>query len=125
MVDIEKQIVYWQNGAAEDWEVACHLLDRGNARHGLFLLHLAVEKALKALVCRHTNALAPKEHNLVVLSEMASLSMSEEYREILGAINTFNIEGRYPGSLPPLPQKAEVSGIRKRAEEIYQWLLNQ
>jgi len=84
-----------------------------------------MEKTLKALVCRHTSELAPKEHNLLVLAEMAKLSLSEDYREILGVINTFNIEGRYPGSLPPLPQKAEVSGIRRRADEVYQWLLNQ
>ena len=47
------------------------------------------------------------------------------YREILGEINSFNIEGRYPGSLPDMPHKSEISGIRKRAEEIYQWLLSQ
>jgi len=54
LVNIDKQVAYWRNGAVEDWEVAAHLLERGNVRHGLFFVHLAVEKALKALVCRNT-----------------------------------------------------------------------
>ena len=50
MVNTEKQIAFWRQGAAEDWEVADALVDRGSARHGLFFAHLALEKALKALV---------------------------------------------------------------------------
>ena len=125
MVDIGKQITYWRTGAQDDWESAQILIEKGKIRLGLFVVHLAIEKAMKALVCRHTNELAPKEHNLLALADMANLSLSKDYRETLGVINTFNIEGRYPGSRSPLPHQAEVSGIRRRTEEIYQWLLNQ
>ncbi len=54
MIDIEKQVAYWRHGAEEDWEVAHQLFDRGYIRHSLFFVHLALEKALKAHVCRHT-----------------------------------------------------------------------
>lgn len=46
-------------------------LNAAKIRHGLFLAHLALEKTLKAHVCRTTGELAPKTHNLVRLAEMA------------------------------------------------------
>jgi len=54
VIDIEKHVEYWRSGAREDWAVATELVDRGRVRHGLFIGHLALEKALKVLVCRHT-----------------------------------------------------------------------
>lgn len=71
MVDIGKQIEHWRAGAGEDWEVARDLVERGKIRHGLFFAHLALEKTLKAHVCRTTNELAPPIHNLVRLAEGA------------------------------------------------------
>lgn len=41
MIDIDKQVGYWQSGAREDWTVARELVDAGRVRHGLFLAHLA------------------------------------------------------------------------------------
>jgi HEPN domain-containing protein len=64
MFDIEKQVAYWRNGAAEDLQVAQDLIKRQRTRHGLFFLHLALEKLLKALVCRQTQDLAPKDAQL-------------------------------------------------------------
>ncbi len=54
MIDIEKQIAYWRKGASEDWHVAKQLVKSQQTRHGLFFAHLALEKLLKAHVCRHT-----------------------------------------------------------------------
>lgn len=71
MIDINKQINYWRNSAIEDWEVARELLKSGRVRHGLFFAHLAIEKLLKAHVCRSTKDLAPRIHNLVRLADMA------------------------------------------------------
>jgi HEPN domain-containing protein len=125
MVDIEKQIAYWRNGAVEDWEVATHLLERGNVRHGLFFVHLAVEKALKALVCRNTDDLAPKDHNLIRLLEKAGLNLTPQHRGILVEVNTFNIEGRYPESRLPQYTPAEARSAVRRAEEVFRWLIGQ
>ena len=69
MFDIGKQIAYWRDGAAEDWRVAQDLIKRRKVRHGLFFAHLALEKLLKALVCRRTQDLAPRIHSLVRLAE--------------------------------------------------------
>lgn len=68
MIVIEKQVAYWQDGAIEDWGVAKELIKRNKTRHGLFFVHLALEKLLKAQVCRRTQDLAPRVHNLVRLA---------------------------------------------------------
>ncbi len=43
MIDIQKQIDYWRNGAVEDYDVAKSLIDQRKIRHGLFFAHLALE----------------------------------------------------------------------------------
>jgi HEPN domain-containing protein len=77
MINIEKQVAYWRDGAVEDWEIAQELIERGRTRHGLFFVHLSLEKLLKAHVCRHTQDLAPRLHNLVRLAELAALPLSQ------------------------------------------------
>jgi HEPN domain-containing protein len=125
VVDIGKQIAYWRKGALEDWEVASHLIERGNIRHGLFFVHLAIEKALKALICRNTNDLAPKDHNLLRLAQKAGLALTAEQESTLSETNTFNIEGRYPDLLYSLPRRSRVKSAALRAKEMLQWLIGQ
>lgn len=124
MIDIEKQIDYWRDGAAEDWEIAQDLVGRGKVRHGLFLAHLAVEKALKAHVRRDTQDIAPRTHNLSRLAELSGLALSQEQSDLFAEMNPFNIEGRYPGTLGPLPSQAEAEAYTRRTQEVYEWLIN-
>jgi hypothetical protein len=39
MIDIQKQVAYWQNGAIEEWDLAQGLIKRNKTRHGLFFAH--------------------------------------------------------------------------------------
>lgn len=126
MLDIEKQIVFWKDSAREDFAVARQLVDSGRPRHGLFFAHLALEKSLKAIVCKHTQDLAPRLHNLVRLYEFAALPLSDTVKmEILAEMNAFNIEGRYPESLMKPPTKEEALRYMTQAEGIFEWLMNQ
>ena len=125
MIDIDKQVTYWRNGAIEDWEVAQELVSKGRGRHGLFFAHLAIEKLMKAHVCRHTQDLAPRIHNLVRLAEMAALSLNQTQIDIIAEMNAFSIEGRYPDSLISPLSQGEAQDYLSRAEEVYQWLMNQ
>jgi len=115
-MDIEKQIAYWRNGAKEDWDVAQELVQNGRTRHGLFFAHLALEKMLKALVCRQTSDLPPRIHNLVRLAELAALPLSQRQLDILAEMNASHIEGRY-GDSPSSPSRAEAQAYMERAEE--------
>jgi HEPN domain-containing protein len=125
MLDISKQVAHWRQLAEEDWAVAVDLVGDGRTRHGLFFAHLALEKLLKALVCRHTQEMAPKIHSLVRLAELAGLQPSPEQRDVLAEMNAFHLEGRYPEALTPEPALEEAQAYVARAEEVLRWLTSQ
>ncbi len=122
MVDMGKQIQHWRNGADEDWAVAQELIKRNKIRHALFIAHLALEKTLKAHICRNTGELAPHIHNLVRLSEIAGLQLAEPQIDLLADVNEFNIEGRYPEMSMPALTRSEADDYMARIAEVLQCL---
>jgi len=42
MINIQKQVAYWQNGALDDLESAKILISNNRLLHGLFLCHLVI-----------------------------------------------------------------------------------
>jgi len=124
VIDIGKQIAHWRNSAEEDWSVAQDLVTRGKIRHGLFFAHLALEKTLKAHICKATGELASKIHNLVRLSEKAGLKLTDTQIDLLAEVSQFNIEGRYPEMLLPTPSREEADGYMDRIHEVLQCLNN-
>ena len=125
MIDINKQIEFWRKSATEDWEVASDLVNKNRVRHGLFFAHLALEKVLKAHVCKVTQDLAPRLHNLVRLSEIADLNPNSGQLDVLAEMNAFNIEGRYPDTLSPPPNKKQASEYIAKSKKVFQWLIDQ
>ena len=121
-MNVEKQIEYWRTGANEDWDVGADLVTRGKTRHGLFFLHLALEKTLKALVCRATNDVAPKIHGLIRLAELAGVALTVEQKDFLAVFTQYNLVGRYPDTLGPAPTQAEASARMRVAKGFYEWL---
>lgn len=102
--------------------MARELVVAGRTRHGLFFAQLALEKTLKALVCRHTGDLAPRLHNLVRLAEIAGLQPTPSQRDALAELSVLNIEGRYPDAWLPPPGLEEADAYLTRAEELLEWL---
>lgn len=125
MIDINKQVTFWREGASEDFEVALELISIKRARHGLFFLHLALEKIIKAHICKNTNDIAPRIHNLTRLSEVTSLTFEQPFIDILAELNAFNIEGRYPNTNIIPVSHSEAMDYLKRAGEVFKWLMNQ
>jgi len=125
MLNIEKQITYWQESGKEDWEVAIELVSNNRSRHGLYFAHLALEKILKAHVCKETRDLAPKIHNLIDLAQLANLTLTPHQSDILTEINSFNIEGLYPDPIRAKLTNEEAKVYVKRVEEMFKWLMNQ
>ncbi|GER94363.1 HEPN domain-containing protein [hot springs metagenome] len=62
----------------------------------LFIGHLVIEKVLKAFCVRDRGEMPPKVHNLIILAERTNTHLSDEQKQLLGEINRFNIEARYP-----------------------------
>ena len=125
MIDVEKQIGYWLDGAKEDWDVAVHLVENERYRHGLFFAHLALEKALKAHVCRKIQDVAPKIHGLVQLAEIAEIKLTQDQFRALSQMTRFNIKGRYPETSSAVPSKEKTQYYMKSAEAVFNWLISQ
>ena len=122
MIDIDKQMTYWKNGAVDDLESARILIASNRLLHGLFFCHLVIEKAIKALVVRETNEIAPRSHNLLYLSELAKLEFEEEDEIFLGILMKYQIQGRYPDYDPIIPGVDKVTDYLNRTEKIMLWL---
>ena len=125
MIDITEQIRYWQKGAQEDLDAAKQLVGNEKIRHGLFFAHLAVEKILKAHVCKTTQKIAPKFHNLIRLAEVSGLSIPEDTIDFLAEMNEFNLEGRYPVPFICPVSSPEAQSYIEKTEEILQWFIQQ
>ncbi len=124
MVSVEKQTAYWCQGAAEDWSAATDLVRQGHGRHGLFFAHLALEKTLKAHVCRPTRDLAPRAHSLMLLAGLVELCLPPELAELLRIGDRFDLQGRYPvQNGPPLTQPVARSYL-VQMDEVFRWLID-
>ncbi len=125
MTNIPKQIEYWVRTADEDFEVGSNLIKAGKTRHGLFFINLAVEKMLKACVCKSQEKTPPKIHNLINLYELAALEENTERQDALEALNRFCLEGRYPEQWPVIPDRKEAQRYLVLAEQLIEWLKKQ
>lgn len=77
MINIQKQIDYWINGAEDDILTAELLIRENRILHGLFFCHLVIEKAIKANLVKVTGEIAPRSHNLMYLSEKACINYED------------------------------------------------
>ena len=94
-------------------------------RQSIFFAHLALEKMLKAIICQKTDNIAPGIHNLIRLSEIADLILTDKEKRFLMELNLYNLEGRYPGSNIPVPDYDEAEKILRITEETIKWLKTQ
>ena len=122
MIDIQKQITHWRDGAIEDWQVSLDLANLNRTRHSLFFAHLSLEKTLKAHICKTTNNLAPRIHSLLRLAEKAELDLSSDQMSFLARFDRYQIEGRYPDMLPPAPDRETMQQELNKVKELLQWL---
>lgn len=92
--------------------------------------HLVIEKLLKGLYAKNNpnNPIAPKIHNLILLSQKANLEVPSEIRPKIQTINTFNISSRYDDYKRTFDKKCTddyTSEQVKNVEEVRKWLKEQ
>ncbi len=127
-MDKKERIDYWLNSAAHDFDVAETLFNNKKYDWCLFIGHLVIEKVLKAFYSRDTSESPPLTHNLVRLAENTTLSLSDEQKQLLGEINRFNVEIRYPDYkqvIYKLCTKEFTEEYFTKIKEMYKWLLSQ
>ena len=96
-MDIGQHIKFWLNSADHDLEAAVSLFAADKFDWCLFLGHLVIEKALKAVYVRdNENRMPPRTHNLVKIAEATRLELNEDIKIFLDEVTAFNLEVRYP-----------------------------
>lgn len=121
---------YWFENAEKDYEVMKLLCKNHKNTWCLFLGHLVIEKIIKGLYAKNNqnDPIAPKTHNLILLSQKARLKVPVELREKIQVINTFNISARYDDYKNTFDEKCtnEYTLMQvKNIEEVMKWLKSQ
>ncbi len=125
MAKKEELMSYWQKCAESDLVVAEHLFETGDYHYCLFLGHLMLEKALKALYVKNRDLNAPYKHSLPLLAQKAGVELTDDQETFLEEVSDFNIEARYPDIKFSFYKKCtkEFTGdYFKRIKEFYRWL---
>ena len=94
-MDTQKVVDYWQAGAKDALDTADKLIQVKKYHHALFFCHLAIEKALKALIVKTTGQSPLPIHDLTKLALTTNLKLTPEQTGQLNEITTFNVEARY------------------------------
>lgn len=126
-IDLNK---YWFESSDSDYETMKVLYHNKKNTWCLFIGHLVIEKLLKGLYAKNNpeNPVAPKIHNLILLSQKANLEVPAEIREKIQTINTFNISARYDDYKKSFDAKCTDDYTKeqvKNIEEVQKWLKKQ
>ena len=121
-----EHIQYWIDSAEHDLDTAESLLESGKYDWCLFIGHLVLEKALKAVyVDTNDNKNPPKLHNLIKMAELSGMELSEEQSAFLDEVSDFNLESRYPDykfEFYKICTKEYSENYFNKIKEYYQWL---
>ena len=125
-MNINDHINYWIESAEHDLETAESLFSSEKYDWCLFLGHLVLEKALKAIfVLEHGHTFPPRTHNLVRLIQESSLTIDEETIVWLDRVNDFHTEARYPDfkrELYKMCTKEFTNKHLSKIKETFGWL---
>ena len=125
MAKNKDRIANWVKSSDYDIKTAGYMLKTGRYIYVLFKCHLSVEKLLKALYEAALKKIPPRTHNLVYLSNAASLKVPEKHLETLESLNDLCIVTRYPEDIDELVRaykKNKAGEYLKRTKELLKWL---
>ena len=94
----EEKVAYWLDLATYDLETAESLYSTKRWLYVAFMCHQVVEKTIKAYWSAKRDDTPPYIHNHKRLAEGCGLykQMSDEQKDFINTISTFNIQARYP-----------------------------
>jgi HEPN domain-containing protein len=118
----------WIKQAEYDLGTAEDMFKAGRYIYTIFMCHLAVEKALKALIVEHTGNTPPRSHNLVYLFNSGNAKLSDEQVKFITRLSLAGVVTRYPEDLDQAIQdysQEVTSSYLKQAKEVVQCLKQQ
>jgi len=86
---------YWVESSDSDFKAMHHLYEKGDYSWSLFIGHLVIEKLLKAIYVQKIDISPPFIHDLARLAEKAAILLTEDQKDVLDTLTTFNLQTRY------------------------------
>jgi len=123
----EDILQYWIKSSDNDFRAMIHLFDKGDYSWSLFIGHLVLEKLLKAWYVQKVDITPPFIHDLARLAEKAGILLTEEQKDILDTISTFNLQTRYDDYKMSFQRKCSRAFTEKWIDEIKEfreWIKN-
>jgi HEPN domain-containing protein len=120
-----KATANWLAQVDYDLATAEQMLHAGRFIYVIFMSHMALEKALKALVTEETQKLPPRTHNPIDLAQRAHVVLSQGQQDFLGKLNNTSVIVRYPDDLSALVSQYPEAIARdylERTKELIAWL---
>ena len=123
----EEKVQYWIDIADYDLETAEAMYNTGRWLYVAFMCHQVIEKTLKAYWTAKRDDDPPYIHNHKRLAEGCGLYefMTEEQKDFIATISTFNIQARYPEYKDQLARALTKSVCRHvidTTKELKQWI---
>ncbi len=94
-MDRKEVAKYWQVSSDSDYETMEYLFEGKNYSWALFVGHILTEKLLKAYYVKNIDVKTPYIHDLLRIAEKAKMDLSEEQKDFLDTLTSFNIKARY------------------------------
>lgn len=119
-------IQYWFKTAEMDYATMTSLFKSKKYSWSLFIGHLATEKLLKAYYVKIVNTNVPRIHNLLRLTELSKLDLSQKDKDFLTKLTGFNINARYPDYKLKIYKICNREFTKKfidKIEEFKKWII--
>ena len=115
----------WLAQAEYDFQTAEFMFSGGRYVYTVFMIHLAIEKALKGACQKRFNAIQPRTHNLIYFVNKIEAVPPEHIKEFLAELNQASLATRYPQNLIKLQSvytKDLVTKLLVTAKETLEWV---
>jgi HEPN domain-containing protein len=123
----EDHINYWKKEAEQNWATSQYLAQGRHNVMALFMLHLVVEKLLKAhWVKDNVDNFAPRTHDLQYLHNQTELDLPAPDYDYLAIVNQWSIDTRYPdykNKIYAIATDAYLQGQNDHVKRLKAWLL--
>lgn len=117
----------WMRQAEYDLHAAEKMFEAGVYPYTVFMCHLSIEKALKAVYFLKLKKEPPKIHDLKALAKMMNLEIPEEIEPFVGKLTAISIPARYPEELKRTLKgydRIKTKAILADSEKVLRWLKN-
>jgi len=120
-----KDAAEWLMQADYDYDTAELLRQSGRNFYAVFMCHMAIEKALKALLLLKTGEIPLKTHNLLLLLSKIGIKPPEPIAESIVKLNEANVATRYPEQLSEMIKVYDSETAKRfisQAKDTLTWI---